>query len=277
MLLAITALTATLAGSALADPPKVLSDGVATFQQSHQYLLRDQKTGREFLVRVAEPTKQPPVGQKAPVFYVLDGNWYFGLATDIARMIPIGTYTPPSFVVSIGYNVSDFEDVVANREHDLMFGYFLPDRPGVGGGGAAFQSFLINDLRPFIEQRYAIDSNRAYLAGQSLGGQFAARVLLSQPDSFAGFLIGSPSRFDEEVLLGARRFSKGGGQRVMVGVGDGESPPTRAHAMALAASLSRPEADLAVSMRVFENQHHMSMHGPWFAEGFRYLLDGPAK
>jgi len=271
--LVIATLIAALSSGAFADPPKVLSDGVATIQQSHQYLLRDEKTGR---VRVAEPTKQP-AGQKAPVFYVLDGNWYFGLATDIARMIPIGKYTSPSFVVAIGYNVSDFEEVVTNREHDMMFGRFA-DRPEVGGGGAAFQSFLINDLRPFIEQRYAIDSKRAYLAGQSLGGQFTARVLLNKPDSFDGYLIGSPSLWaDDSILPSASRFTAGGGQRVMIGVGAEESPGMQESAAKLAAALSRPETGLSVSARTFDNQHHSSMHGPWFAEGFRYLLDGPTK
>jgi len=270
-------LTIALAGSAFADPPRILSESVATIQQSHQYLMRDEKSGREFLVRVAEPTKKPPAGKKAAVFYVLDGNWYFGLAADIARMVSFGTGTLPSYVVAIGYNVSDFEDVVTNREHDMMFGHFI-DRPEVGGGGAAFQSFLVNDLRPFIEHRYPIDSGRAYLAGQSLGGQFATRVLLDQPDSFAGYLIGSPSLWaDKNLLPTAQRFTKGGDRNVMVGVGAEESPNMRANSASLAAALSRSESGLSVSTRIFENQNHMSMHGPWFAEGFRYLLDGPEK
>lgn len=274
---AVATLLLALTGCAYADPPKILSESVATIQQSHQYLLRDEKTGREFLIRVAEPTKRPPEGQKAAVFYVLDGNWYFGIATDIARMLPVGTYTSPSYIVAIGYNVTEFDDVVANREHDMMFERFA-DRPDIGGGGAAFLSFLTDDLRPFIEQRYAADPARAYLAGHSLGGQFTARVLLSKPNSFAGYLIGSPSLWaDDTILPAAGRFVAGGGKRVMVGVGAEESPGMQESAVKLATALARPETGLSVSARTFENHRHSSVQGPLFAEGLRFLLDGSTK
>lgn len=275
-LLAVAALLAALASDAFAAPPKILSQGDATLTQTQQFLLRDESTGREYLVRVAEPTKQSPTGTKPPVIYVLDGNWYFGLATDIARMLPIGTSTPPAYVVAIGYTASDFDSVVTNREHDLMYGRFA-DRPEVGGGGAAFQSFLLNDLRPFIEGKYGADRDHAYIAGQSLGGQFVANLLISRPDSFAGYLIGSPSLWaNSSILPAAKTFAAGGGRRVMVGVGAEESPGMRDNTSALAAALSRPASGLIVSSRVFENQHHMSMQGAWFAEGFRYLLDRSA-
>lgn len=273
-LLAALILTTAFAAPASAGEPKVLSEGDAVFAQSHQYLLRDEASGREYVVRVAEPSKPPPAGKKSPVIYVLDGNWYFGLAADIARMIPIGTSTPAAYVVAIGYQDSTFDGAVKNREHDFMYGRFA-DRPDTGGGGAAFQNFLVNDLRPFIERRYDMDPDRAYLAGQSLGGQFTANVLLRQPDSFAGYLIGSPSLWaDDSILERAKRFDAGGKRRVMIGVGAEESPGMRSNTVSLSAALSRPESGLVVATREFEKQNHMSMQGPWFAEGFRNLLDG---
>lgn len=276
-LLAALAATACINITSFADPPQVIAEGDVALPRTHQFLLRAKETGREYLVRVAEPVKASPAGQKPPVIYVLDGNWYFGLAADIARMLPLGTVTPPVYIIAIGYSDPEMDSVVANREFDLMHGRF-PGRPEAGGGGAAFQSFLIDDLRPFIEQRYQIDSKRAYLAGQSLGGLFATKVMLTQPDGFAGYLIGSPSLWaDDSILPAAARFSSGAGRRVMIGVGAEESPNMRAGAEALATALERPDSGLALSSRKFDNQHHMSMQGPWFAEGFRYLLDASAR
>jgi predicted alpha/beta superfamily hydrolase len=276
-LLAVLAATACTNITSFAAPPQVVAEGDASLPRTHQFLLRAKETGREYLVRIAEPVKASPAGQKPPVIYVLDGNWYFGLAADIARMLPIGTTTPPAYIVAIGYSDPEMDSVVANREFDLMHGRF-PGRPEAGGGGAAFQSFLIRDLRPFIEQRYQIDSKRAYLAGQSLGGLFATKVMLTQPDGFAGYLIGSPSLWaDDSILPTATHFSAGSERRVMIGVGAEESPNMRAGAEALATALERPASGLALSSRKFENQHHMSMQGSWFAEGFRYLLDAPAR
>ncbi|MFT3724010.1 MAG: alpha/beta hydrolase-fold protein [Hyphomonadaceae bacterium] len=276
-LLAALAAIACLHAASFADPPQVVAEGDVTLPRTHQFLLRAKETGREYVVRVAEPVKASPAGQKPPVIYVLDGNWYFGLATDVARMLPVGTSTPPVYVVAIGYSDPEMDSVVAHREFDLMHGPF-PGRPEAGGGGAAFQSFLVNDLRPFIEQRYGIDSERAFLAGQSLGGLFATKVMLNRPDSFAGYLIGSPSLWaDDSILPAAKRFAAGGGRRVMIGVGAEKSPNMRSGAEALSTALKRPDSGLSISSRKFDNQHHMSMQGPWFAEGFRYLLDAQAR
>lgn len=265
---------AAMAGAAEAEPPKLLAEGEPVVPNGRQYLLRSSETGREYLVRVAEPQKQTPAGQKAGVVYVLDGNWYFGLATDIVRMLPIGTKTPPVFVVSVGYPVTAFDDVVENRERDYTYRPF-GDRPSVGGGGEAFARFLVEDLRAFIDERHDVDRTRNYIAGQSLGGIFSANLLLRRPTSFSGFLIGSPSTWqDPTTLAAAQSFSAGGGRRVFIGVGAEESPNMQSGVADLVASLSRRETGLRVLSRKFDNQHHMSMYGAWFAEGMRYVLDG---
>lgn len=265
---------AAMAGAAEAEPPKLLAEGEPVVPNGRQYLLRSSETGREYLVRVAEPQKQPPAGQKAGAVYVLDGNWYFGMATDIVRMLPIGTKTPPVFVVSVGYPVTAFDDVVENRERDYTYRPFA-DRPSVGGGGDAFERFLVDDLRTFIEERHDVDRSQNFISGQSLGGIFVANLLLCRPTSFSGYLIGSPSTWqDPTTLAAAQGFSAGGGRRVFVGVGAEESPNMQTGVAGLVASLSRPETGLKVLSRKFDNQHHMSMYGAWFAEGMRYVLDG---
>lgn len=267
---------AALESTAWAAPPTVLSEGDAVVADSRAYLLRAAANGREYLVRVAAPQKLPRDGSRPGVIYVLDGNWYFGMAADIARMLPVGTATPPVFVVGIGYADSSFDAVVANRERDYTHVSFH-DRPDVGGGGPAFATFLTDELRPFIEQRHGIDGGKTYLAGQSLGGIFTVNMLLKRPESFAGYLIGSPSLWqDDSALPASQTFTKGGGRRVMIGVGAGESPNMRDNAAKLAAALSRPESGLDVATRIFENQNHMSMQGVWLADGLRYLLDAPA-
>ena len=265
---------AAVAGAASAEPPKLLSEGEPVVPNGRQYLLRSGETGCEYLVRVAEPQKQPPEGQKAGVVYVLDGNWYFGLATDVVRMLPVGTTTPPVFVVAVGYPVTAYDDVVENRERDYTFQPFS-DRPSTGGGGEAFARFLVDDLRAFIQQRYDVDRTQRYVAGQSLGGIFVTNLLLRRPESFSGYLIGSPSTWqDPTTLPAARLFSAGGGRRVFVGVGAEESPNMQRGVAGLVASLSRPEAGLKLLSRQFANQHHMSMYGTFFSEGMRYVLEG---
>ncbi len=261
------------AGPAVAQPPELLAEGDAIVSNAQQFLLRSPRLDREFVVRVSVTPKAMLAERGATVVYLPDGNWYFGLTTDIARMLEIGG-GPPIVIVAVGYPVDEFEAVVALRETDLVHRRFAGPTGEVGGGGADFLSFILEDLSPFIEARFPVDPERTILAGQSLGGLFAANVLLSQPESFAGYLIGSPSLWaDASVLPGAETFEDGHGRPVFVGVGSGESPRMRENTAKLAAALAKESASLRVEAAVLEGKHHVSMQGAWFADGLQYLLE----
>jgi predicted alpha/beta superfamily hydrolase len=90
-----------------------------------------------------------------------------------------------------------------------------------GGGGAAFQAFLLEELRPYIETRYPIDPKAEVLFGHSLGGVFTANILARNPDAFAGYLIASPSVWADPTILARLKAvrDKAGQHRVFVGYG----------------------------------------------------------
>ncbi|MEQ1785344.1 MAG: alpha/beta hydrolase-fold protein [Hyphomonadaceae bacterium] len=252
----------------------VASEQPATIALSQQYTLTSKATGRTYVVQVSAPLEPPAPGEKAAAVYVMDGNWYFGIATDTARMLAIGGGMTPTYIVAVGYSDPTHKSVVANRETDLAHVRFTGPEGSVGGGGAAFADFLTEQLKPFVEARYPVDPAQAYLAGQSLGGLFATNVLLKAPDSFQGYLIGSPSLWaDPSVLPAAATFSAGGGKHVFIGVGGNESSGMRAGAAALAKALSAPSTGLNVVHREFADLMHQSMQGSWFAKGLSNLLD----
>ena len=264
--------------SACSTPPSPAPalDTPATLARSYQYTMTSQHTGRAYVIQVSAPIDPLPLGVKAPVIYVTDGNWYFGMATDIVRLHQIGWAMEPAFVVAIGYPDPTFKSVVANRETDLLHNKTIGPTGVMGGGGAAFLDFLTDELRPFIETRFPVDPGRSVLTGQSLGGLFAANVLLKRPDSFSGYLIGSPSVWaDNSLLKLAGAFTAGKGQHVFVGVGGGESQAMRDGATALAKALSAPSAGLSVEHRELAQHSHTSMLGAWFATGLYYLLPKP--
>ena len=54
-------------------------------------------------------------------------------------------------------------------------------------------AFIRNDVISYVEQSYRTDpSNRAYF-GYSLSGLFGAYILVTQPDTFKHYILGSPS------------------------------------------------------------------------------------
>lgn len=61
------------------------------------------------------------------------------------------------------------------------------------GGGADFLDFLLQTLRPQLQQRLPLAPTRQALAGHSLGGLFTLYALRSRPDAFQTFIASSPS------------------------------------------------------------------------------------
>jgi pimeloyl-ACP methyl ester carboxylesterase len=109
-----------------------------------------------------------------------------------------------------------------------------PRSAGDVGGEDAFLAFMQDTLKPAIARRAKVDIKRQALFGHSLGGLFALHVLLSQPQAFDTYVIGSPSinQFGHEVLQELPAFQahgvSGAPRRVLITAGglerNGPSP-----------------------------------------------------
>jgi len=139
-----------------------------------------------------------------PVLYVVDGDILFGMAAEIARAVTSVAGFPAHYVVGIGYDAA-YADFLKLRTADLTppigaealegLGALATAIGGERGGGAdTFLAFLVDTLRPEIAARYPqAAGGTPVLFGHSLGGLFAAHALLTRPDSFAAFIVSSPS------------------------------------------------------------------------------------
>lgn len=283
---AIAIAAALLAGAApaAAQPVQIISPpGPATISRSEQFTVWSKPTGREYRIQVAEPVRPVLPGEKVSVIYVLDGNYMFGMAADVARNLQIVREMGPTYIVAIGYNAETLGGWIDGRLQDYIHVRgAIGGGPEVGGGGAAFQKFLVEGLKPLIEARYpGIDPARSYLYGHSLGGQFAANVLLGQPDAFAGYLIGSPSIWAEPSLVDRARAAaaKGSGRRVFLGV-EGVAPDEDAQRHVrlggeFGAALKGPGSTWAVDHRTYPRETHVSSEGVIFANGASFLVPPP--
>ncbi|MBO8132913.1 alpha/beta hydrolase [Dickeya fangzhongdai] len=133
-----------------------------------------------------------------PVMYLLDGERYFATAVSLltAMREPRCGMTP-GVIVAVDYDGPTRRD----RDYRPAVERLIPEpdpagglRPlGEQGDAAGFRRFLLEELKPFIHQRYDIDSQRQALFGHSYGGLFTVDTLLEQPDSFQHFYASSPS------------------------------------------------------------------------------------
>ena len=187
------------AGTSVATDPAP----VAAAQPENRLLLRKRaqtestlvsKQGRSYRILVSSPEGPDPPGG-FPVIYVLDGDAWFGMAVQIARMREYETLAP-ALIVAVGYPSHFFFDAEGRT-----FDFTPPNSDGSDprlegaqvGGAAQFLSFLNETLKPWVRESFKVNPSRQALYGHSLGGLFVLYAMFNAPESFDTYLAASPS------------------------------------------------------------------------------------
>lgn len=218
-------------------------------------------------ISVAAPAAPLP-DSGVPVLYVLDGDLLFGMAAEIGRAVSTVAAFPAHYVVGIGYDAA-YTDVLKLRTADLappIAADALESLGGLGaaiggaqsGGADAFLAFLTGALRTAIAARYPRTAGGPQiLFGHSLGGLFAARALLTRPDSFAAFIASSPSLWwngfailDELPAFRERLDALPRQPRVFIDVGAKEQEPPSSVPDGIGVTLEEAQAQIRAARMV---------------------------
>ena len=200
------------------------------------YELTSAATGREYRIYVYVPEGEPPEGG-FPVFYVLDGSWWFGTVVEAVRSRSLGFEIAPAVIVGIGYRTTDWMASGALRFKDLStpapqawldaMAFPIPGLTAdMTGGMDAFLETLEREIKPQIAGLASINEADQSLFGHSLGGLTVLRALFMAPGSFRTFLSSSPSIWwnDKAILADEAAFadavcSQRAEPRVLIDVG----------------------------------------------------------
>jgi predicted alpha/beta superfamily hydrolase len=209
-------------GSAGTAPSPSVSD--VSIPNTRRFEFVSKVNGRRYAISVSMPFIRVPA-QGYGVLYVMDGNWYFGSASEATR----DWNAPGVVVVGIGYPLDDaYVDEVFTR----YAGAVQPEKldvpryrsaPGFARwydltlpatdrelesqretSGPRLKSELVGhvddylkmietELKPRIAAMVHIDPKNQALFGDSLGGLATLHALLVEPSAFRTFIIGSPS------------------------------------------------------------------------------------
>ncbi len=277
----------------------------ATVLASETHLMTSHSTGRTYRITVslplaysASPGESWPFNHapdRWPVVYVLDGNWYFGMVTDIIRPMSWCGSTTDAIVVGIGYPEDDnpkealrqsftrraqdltpvWEEAVAQSMEKTL------NRPVPNGDGLNFHHFIKEEVVPFIEQTYRADPARRILVGHSYGGLFALLGLFETPDLFETLVIGSPTLFYGNRFMFGREEAfakehKSLPARVYLYAAELEEAlddTTLTDTLRFAVILqSRNYEGLSLVRHVFEDQNHCEVAAPGFQAGLKFAL-----
>jgi predicted alpha/beta superfamily hydrolase len=277
----------------------------ATILGSEQRMMVSRHTGRTYRITIslplgysASPGEDWPFNatpEKWPVIYVLDGNWYFGMVTDMIRPTAWCGSTTDAIVVGIGYPeandpIEAFRESFTRRNADLtpvrdeaeeksMEARFK--RPTPSGDSGNFLKFIQHELMPLLETDYRVDPSRRILVGHSYGGLFGLFALFEAPGLFDTLIIGSPTLsygnrylFQREASFAAEH--KQLPAKIYLYAGEYEEAiddSTLTDTLRLAALLQgRRYEGLSIVKYVFPDQNHCEVAAPGFQAGLKFAL-----
>ncbi len=169
-----------------------------------QHEFRSEKLGNSRTIFVWLPPDYAQSDTRYPVLYLHDGQNLFDRATaafgnewqvdeTATELIEAGEIRP-LIIVGVG-NSADRID-----EYTMTF----DAKMNAGGAGRLYLSFLTDELKPWIDQRFRTSATRpsTWIGGSSLGGLISLHACVERPDVFSGCLAFSPSlAWDREQIF----------------------------------------------------------------------------
>lgn len=245
---------------------------------------------QDFRISVAlPPSYASHPEQSYPTIYLLDANWYFGMVTELTRVMYFDGHFPETIVVGIGYPVDEPLEQAIQQVVDLRVRDLTPVREETferggsrqTGGASEFLTFIQTELIPIIEREYRATPAARALAGHSLGGLFVLYALFHQPKLFKGYVAGSPFLgygnkviFADEMAFAARHTTLP--VNLYLGVGGREElidDPMVSDLYQFAARLeSRKYKGLSLTKHIVANCDHMAFTAPTFQVGLQAVL-----
>lgn len=150
------------------------------------------------------PGYSAEIEMRYPVLYMQDGQNLFDKATafggvewgldETAQRLIIEDRIEPLIIVGI-YNTGEhrIEEYTPTRDTRLK----------KGGGADRYGQFLIEEVKPFIDERYRTltDPDNTGLGGSSLGGLVSLYVGLKHPSVFGRLMVMSPSAWWDKAMI----------------------------------------------------------------------------
>jgi uncharacterized protein len=160
-------------------------------------------TGRRYEVWVDLPSSYFKNDRPYPVVFTTDAEYGFPLIRSLRRRVGSKGRNIEDFVlVGLSYGIG--EESMPSKRRDYTpsdpFAAGKPaptgssyDRASVYGQAAAYRDYIERDVFPLIAREYRVDMTRKVYIGHSLGGLFGSYTLLTKPEMFRHYILGSPS------------------------------------------------------------------------------------
>jgi len=153
--------------------------------------IKDQQNERIYPLFIKLPQSYKRNSTKRyPVIYLTDA-WYSFQIISGATRFPMNTgKIQEAIIVGISYEKGAKGDISRVRD-------YTPHKAKAWkketGGAAKHRTFIKQQVFKYIDENYRTDQTNRTFVGNSLGGLFGSYILLTEPNMFDNYIIGSPS------------------------------------------------------------------------------------
>lgn len=242
---------------------------------SHYLRMHSEIIARDYHVFVMLPNGYERLSeQHYPTVYVLDGGALFPLLVSYYRYLNAGNEIPEVIIVGISYGSGSYE---GGNYRSTDYTAETDEREYWGGAGM-FQSFLSDELIPYVERTYRSRLDRRVIFGQSLGGQFVLYTALTKPNLFWGHIASNPALHRNLPFFlqeDGAASSSDKSSRLFVGSGSNDDPEYRLPALEWIEHWSnKDDAPWQLKTMILDGHSHMSAPPASFRHGMRWLFSG---
>jgi predicted alpha/beta superfamily hydrolase len=258
------------------------------------HILHSEIIEEDFEIHISFPVDYLRSDTTYPVLFCTDANRNFGIITDIVNILSFpSNEIPKVLVVGIGYPLKGLEDCGAKRnrdftptsdsDHDKKWKEQLSAMSGrndlvvTSGGAAMFFNFIRDELIPFIESKYRVDSQDRALMGYSHGGLFTLFALFHSPGIFQRYFAGSPSiwwndriifKYEDEYAAAHKDLPA----KLFLSAGRLEGEPMLENLNKISERLrSRNYPNLELETNIFDNETHASCYPAAISRALRVI------
>lgn len=205
--------TSSAAPAAARQPPAAHANSARPYvlPNTRVHPLPNTATGRKYEVWVDLPPSYFENDKPYPVVFATDSDYGFPLIRSLRRRIGAKGRNVEDFVlVGLSYGVGEASMPSKRRDYTPTDPFArsgakpagVYDRDSTYGQAAVYRDYIERDVFPLIAREYRVDMQRKVYVGHSFGGLFGTYVLLTKPDMFRSYILGSPSLwFDQRTMF----------------------------------------------------------------------------
>lgn len=185
--------------------------------------IKDSISGRTYplFIKLPKSYRSQP-NKRYPVIYLTDSWYSFQIVSGATRFPMNFNKMDEAIIVAISYSEESRGSSSRNRDYTPSVNSSWKD---ITGGAAAHRDFIETTVFDYVERHYRAEAGSRIFVGNSFGGLFGTYVLMSKPEMFDSYILGSPSYWWDkgyifELEKQFRKSAKPVSAKVFIGIGE---------------------------------------------------------